>query len=492
MPGMTTMPILQSAPPANSSSALNGTVAPANIADYPSASGSDPRTIDTANASSADSASGVEAGSAPDSFAEVLQRQMAQTSPFVIPLPDFRPIADPALPVQSDSGLITAVTTQPVSVETLLSDLSNFADRLPAHGSSAAPASTDLVSAADIEVLAAVAKVSQVFLHALPVDIPEAMDVLRPELSSPVVSATSDNDATEEIPPDGLAAVAPFIQVLQPNEGFKPGGIADDRRPASSAAGRLLLTPALAARSSATSALPTTVMPQSDTGMEAAPQPADGFLPDAAGESAEFAATQATLTEVASTQSHRSEAIAPATSFESMLAAAQVASQHRTSGAHAANSPSAPLPIDTPVGSRGWDGEVADKLVWMVGRQEQRAELVLNPPQLGRIEVSLSVSDGQTSALFVSANPAVRDALEAALPRLREILADAGISLGQTQVGADSGNNAGDSSTKNAENRDNSGRGLSNNDLAPGNEVLRQLDAPQWLKRGNGLVDIFA
>jgi len=274
--------------------------------------------------------------------------------------------------------------------------------------------------------------------------------------------------------------------VLQPNEAIKPGSVVDDKKPAGS--GRSLLTPALAARSAATPALPTPVLARAETGMEAAPRRAAEFLPNAAGKSAEFAAAQAALNEVTAAQS--SESITPATSFESLLAAAQAVGQHRASGTHVSNNPSAPLAVDRPVGSRGWDGEVADKLVWMVGRQEQRAELVLNPPQMGRIEVSLSMSDGQTSALFVSANPAVRDALEAALPRLREILADAGISLGQTQVGADSGNS--NSSTNNAENRDNSGRGLSNDDLASGNEILRPLDAPQWLKRGNGLVDTFA
>ena len=60
----------------------------------------------------------------------------------------------------------------------------------------------------------------------------------------------------------------------------------------------------------------------------------------------------------------------------------------------------------------------------------------------------------QATATFVSANPAVREAIENAVPRLREVLADAGVTLGQTQVGSDSpqqsanGNENGDNSFK--------------------------------------------
>jgi flagellar hook-length control protein FliK len=46
----------------------------------------------------------------------------------------------------------------------------------------------------------------------------------------------------------------------------------------------------------------------------------------------------------------------------------------------------------------------------------------------------------QATAIFTSSNPAVREALESSLHRLREVLADAGVTLGQTQVGSESPN----------------------------------------------------
>jgi len=94
--------------------------------------------------------------------------------------------------------------------------------------------------------------------------------------------------------------------------------------------------------------------------------------------------------------------------------------------------------IVTPVGNQHWETAIGNSLVIMSGAQQNRAELVLTPPQFGRIEVSISMKGDEATAFFISANPAVRDALESALPRLREVLAEAGITLGQTQVGAES------------------------------------------------------
>jgi flagellar hook-length control protein FliK len=102
--------------------------------------------------------------------------------------------------------------------------------------------------------------------------------------------------------------------------------------------------------------------------------------------------------------------------------------------------PGTSLQIDTPLGQSGWHEEMGQKLTWMVGNNRQQADLVLTPPQLGRVEVSLTMNGDQATAIFTSPNPAVREALEASLQRLREVLADAGVSLGQTQVGSESPN----------------------------------------------------
>ena len=90
--------------------------------------------------------------------------------------------------------------------------------------------------------------------------------------------------------------------------------------------------------------------------------------------------------------------------------------------------------VDAPVRSHAFASELGEKIVWLSGRQGQIAELSLNPPQLGSVEVRLSLSGGEAGAQFFSASPAVREAIEVALPRLRELMAQAGINLGEAQV----------------------------------------------------------
>ncbi|MDO9227550.1 MAG: flagellar hook-length control protein FliK [Pseudomonadota bacterium] len=90
--------------------------------------------------------------------------------------------------------------------------------------------------------------------------------------------------------------------------------------------------------------------------------------------------------------------------------------------------------LDAPLRSQGFPAEFSEKIVWLVGRQAQSADLSLNPPQLGALEVRLSLSGSEAGAQFYSPNPLVREAIESALPRLRELMAQAGIMLGDAQV----------------------------------------------------------
>mgnify|MGYP001251304501 CR=1 FL=1 len=90
--------------------------------------------------------------------------------------------------------------------------------------------------------------------------------------------------------------------------------------------------------------------------------------------------------------------------------------------------------VEAHVKSPAFAGEFANKVVWLAGRQGQVAELTLNPPQLGAVEIRLSMAGGEAGAQFFSANPAVRDAIEAALPKLRELMSQAGINLGEANV----------------------------------------------------------
>lgn len=90
--------------------------------------------------------------------------------------------------------------------------------------------------------------------------------------------------------------------------------------------------------------------------------------------------------------------------------------------------------IALPVNAQGWDNAVGQRMLWMVGQQQQVAQLQLNPAHLGPMEIQLSIHNGEANAVFVSAHAPVREAIETALPRLREMLSDSGINLVNVNV----------------------------------------------------------
>lgn len=82
-----------------------------------------------------------------------------------------------------------------------------------------------------------------------------------------------------------------------------------------------------------------------------------------------------------------------------------------------------------------WGEVVGDRVHWMVAQNIQEAKIRLNPPELGLLEVRVQVgNDQQTSISFSSPHAQVRDALETAMPRLREMFGENGLTLGNVDV----------------------------------------------------------
>lgn len=98
--------------------------------------------------------------------------------------------------------------------------------------------------------------------------------------------------------------------------------------------------------------------------------------------------------------------------------------------------PGTPSPqVSAPLSSPQWGGELGQQLVNISRRGDQRVSLNLNPAELGPLTVELKVVDQMAQLQFLSGQPQVRQAVEQAIPQLREALAEQGISLGETSVG---------------------------------------------------------
>lgn len=63
-----------------------------------------------------------------------------------------------------------------------------------------------------------------------------------------------------------------------------------------------------------------------------------------------------------------------------------------------------------------------------------QAELRLDPPELGPLRIHLSLNENVAQAYIVSPHATVRSAIEQALPQLQQAFAQAGLTLGQTDV----------------------------------------------------------
>lgn len=81
-----------------------------------------------------------------------------------------------------------------------------------------------------------------------------------------------------------------------------------------------------------------------------------------------------------------------------------------------------------------WGKELGQNLLMMVNTKMDVAQIQVNPPNLGPIEVSLRLHQDQASVLFVAATPQAKDTLEQHLPRLAAMLSDNGIQLNGAQV----------------------------------------------------------
>ncbi len=91
--------------------------------------------------------------------------------------------------------------------------------------------------------------------------------------------------------------------------------------------------------------------------------------------------------------------------------------------------------IPVPVRDSAWAEQVGERVLLMAGKQMTSAEIRLTPAELGPLRVQVSVDDGAANVTFQAQHAVTREAIEQALPRLRELLAESGLSLGQASVG---------------------------------------------------------
>ncbi len=144
--------------------------------------------------------------------------------------------------------------------------------------------------------------------------------------------------------------------------------------------------------------------------------------------------------------------------------------------------------VNTPIQDKQWPHDFNERIVWIAKNDQQVAQINISPAQLGPVQITLNLNGDQANITFVSPHAEVRKAIEDALPNLREMLSTAGISLGQSNVGAQS-----QQQQRELPNQFANGNRLSGeNAILPAESHSGSIPAGSPIQRGRGLVDLFA
>jgi flagellar hook-length control protein FliK len=144
--------------------------------------------------------------------------------------------------------------------------------------------------------------------------------------------------------------------------------------------------------------------------------------------------------------------------------------------------------IEAPVGTPRFADEAAQRVTWMATNGIEHAEIRVNPPDMGPIQVSIDMHQNEASIHFVVSQTDTRVAVEDSLHRLEAMLADSGIALSQASVGQrDTGQaSGGDQSGYGAR----GGTGTRGNDTTIAAATVAAAGRSAGMMRG--LVDTFA
>ncbi|MDO6745958.1 flagellar hook-length control protein FliK [Gilvimarinus sp. 1_MG-2023] len=160
-----------------------------------------------------------------------------------------------------------------------------------------------------------------------------------------------------------------------------------------------------------------------------ADNPFAGLLPQAGGEKNRLVSEAAQLHNLFSS---RGEGIGDRSSINNVANLAQL-TQQVSQASGQVRVPVAQAQVTTSFQSPDWGQAVNQRVVLLAQQGIKTAEIRLDPPDLGPLQVKISINNEQTQVNFTSHHAVVREALDQNAFRLREMLAEQGM----TQVDVD-------------------------------------------------------
>jgi flagellar hook-length control protein FliK len=90
--------------------------------------------------------------------------------------------------------------------------------------------------------------------------------------------------------------------------------------------------------------------------------------------------------------------------------------------------------ITKPLNHPEWSKDLGERIVWMSSKAIPTAEIRLNPQHLGPISVRVNVVEDQATVVFTAHHAATREAIDASIPRLREMMGAQQLNLVEVSV----------------------------------------------------------
>ncbi|EOX3338200.1 flagellar hook-length control protein FliK [Vibrio cholerae] len=90
--------------------------------------------------------------------------------------------------------------------------------------------------------------------------------------------------------------------------------------------------------------------------------------------------------------------------------------------------------IPVPLNKEMAADQLAERVQMMMSKNLKNIDIRLDPPELGRMHIRMNMQGDGATVHFTVANQHAREALEQTMPRLREMLAQQGVQLGDTSV----------------------------------------------------------
>ncbi|GDX84357.1 hypothetical protein LBMAG43_03990 [Methylococcaceae bacterium] len=101
-----------------------------------------------------------------------------------------------------------------------------------------------------------------------------------------------------------------------------------------------------------------------------------------------------------------------------------------------------------PLSHPAWNQEMGERIVWMSNQGISSAEIKMNPQNMGPITVRIDMNQDQATISFTVQNSEVHTALEASIPKLREMLGSQNVTLADVNVSQQSSSNTNSDSSR--------------------------------------------